>query len=236
MSTHINAPEGASAKTILLPGDPLRAQYIAKNFLKDVSCYNEVRNMFGYTGTYKGHRISVQGTGMGMPSIAIYVTELMKDYGCERLIRVGTCGAYGETAQLKDIILAQGACTNSAMTEHIFPGVFAPLADFSLLHRAYETAVKMQMSVKVGNVLSSDSFYESDPEVWKIWKAYGVLAVEMELAALYLIASKYGRKAMGLLSVSDHLMRGEELTAKERAESLDDMITLALESYAATEK
>lgn len=230
MSIHISAKKGEIADTILLPGDPLRAKYIAETFLEDVKQYNEVRNMFGYTGTYKGERISVQGTGMGVPSISIYVTELMQDYDVQKLIRVGTCGAIQKDVQLRDVILAQGASTNSKMNEIIFNGIdYAPLADFDLLLKAYNAGKEKGLSLKVGNIFTEDLFYNENAEHEK-WARHGVLAVEMEAAALYTLAAKFGRQALAVLTVSDHILTGEATTSEERQLTFNDMIEVALEA------
>lgn len=230
MSIHINAKQGDIAETILLPGDPLRAKYIAETFLEDVTQYNEVRNMFGYTGTYKGKRISVQGTGMGVPSISIYVTELMQEYGVQKLIRVGTCGAIQKDVKLRDVIIAQSASTNSKMNEIIFDGIdFAPTADFDLLLKAYNAGIEKGLKIKVGNVFTEDVFYNEHAQHEK-WAQYGVLAVEMEAAALYTLAAKFGRQALTILTVSDHILTGEATSAEERQLTFNDMIEVALEA------
>lgn len=230
MSVHINAKKGDIADTILLPGDPLRAKYIAETFLEDVVQYNEVRNMFGYTGTYKGKRISVQGTGMGVPSISIYVTELMQEYDVQKLIRVGTCGAIQQDVKVRDVIIAQSASTDSKMNEIIFNGLdYAPTADFDLLYKAYNAGKAAGLNVRVGNVFTADMFYSEEHQNEKL-AHYGVLAVEMECAALYTIAAKFGRKALGVLTVSDHILTGEVTTAEERQLTFNDMIIVALEA------
>ena len=230
MSSHIGAKKGDIAGTILLPGDPMRAKFIAENFLEDIICYNEVRGMYGFTGTYKGKRISVQGTGMGMPSHSIYVNELITEYGVKNLIRVGSCGSMSEEIKIRDIILAMGACSNSKMNEIRFKGAdFAPTANFDLLLKAYQAAGEKGIDVKVGNVLSSDFFYEDDPEGWKLWSKYGVLAVEMETAELYTLAARYGVNALAILTVSDSLVTGELTTSEEREQTFTDMIEIALE-------
>lgn len=230
MSIHINAKQGEIADIILLPGDPLRAKYIAENFLENPTCYNEVRNMFGYTGTYKGHRISVQGTGMGVPSISIYITELMKEYGVQKLIRVGTCGALQKDVKVRDVILAQSASTDSKMNEIIFNGIdYAPTADFDLLLKAYQAGVKAGLNLKVGNVFTADMFYSDENQNEKLAR-YGVLAVEMETAALYTLAAKFERQALSVLTVSDHILTGELTTAEERQTTFNDMIHVALEA------
>ncbi|MCH4827070.1 purine-nucleoside phosphorylase [Planococcus halocryophilus] len=230
MSVHINAKKGDIAETILLPGDPLRAKYIAETFLEDVTLYNEVRNMFGYTGTYKGKRISVQGTGMGVPSIAIYVTELMQEYDVKKLIRVGTCGSIHKDVKVRDVILAQSASTNSKMNEVIFNGIdYAPTADFDLLLKAYNAGIEKGLNLRVGNVFTEDIFYNEFAEHEK-WAQYGVLALEMESAALYTLAAKFGCQALSILTVSDHLLTGEVTTAEERQTTFNDMIVVALDA------
>jgi len=230
MSVHINAKKGDIADTILLPGDPLRAKYIAETFLEDVVLYNEVRNMFGYTGTYKGKRISVQGTGMGVPSISIYVTELMQEYDVQKLIRVGTCGSIHKDVKVRDVIIAQSASTDSKMNEIIFNGVnFAPTADFDLLLKAYNAGKEKGLNLKVGNVFTEDVFYNEHAEHEK-WAQYGILALEMESSALYTLAAKFGRQALSILTVSDHLLTGEVTTSEERQLTFNDMIIVALEA------
>lgn len=231
MSTHINAKEGAIAETILLPGDPLRAKYIAENFLENPVCYNEVRNMLGFTGTYKGKRISVQGTGMGIPSISIYITELMREYNVQNLIRVGSCGAIQKDIKVRDVILAMSASTDSQVNRKIFGGFmdYAPTANFELLKNAYDAGVKKGLNLKVGNVFSADMFYD-DRADHNLWAQYGILAVEMETSALYTLAAKYGRKALSILTVSDHILTGEETTAEERQTTFNEMIEVALEA------
>lgn len=230
MSIHINAAKDEIADTILLPGDPLRAKYIAETFLKDVTLYNDVRNMFGYTGTYKGERISVQGTGMGVPSISIYITELMQEYDVQKLIRVGTCGAIQEDVKVRDVILAQSASTNSKMNEIIFDGVdYAPTANFDLLLKAYNVGVEKGLHLQVGNVFTEDVFYNAYSDHSK-WAQHGVLAVEMEASALYTLAAKFGRQALAILTVSDHIVTGEATTAEERQVTFNDMIEVALEA------
>ncbi|MET0786040.1 MAG: purine-nucleoside phosphorylase [Paenisporosarcina sp.] len=230
MSVHINAKKGDIADTILLPGDPLRAKYIAETFLKDVVLYNEVRNMFGYTGTYKGKRISVQGTGMGVPSISIYVTELMNEYDVQKLIRVGTCGSIHHDVKVRDVIIAQSASTDSKMNDIIFNGVnFAPTANFDLLLKAYNAGKEKGLNLKVGNVFTEDVFYNEHAEHEK-WAQYGILALEMESSALYTLAAKFGRQALSILTVSDHLLTGEVTTAEERQLTFNDMIEVALDA------
>jgi purine-nucleoside phosphorylase len=230
MSVHIGAKENEIAEIVLLPGDPLRAKYIAETFLEDVSCYNEVRGMLGFTGTYKGKRISVQGTGMGVPSISIYINELMNSYGVQQLIRVGTCGAIQKDVKVRDVILAMSASTDSQMNRLTFGGVdYAPTANFDLLKKAYDTGVEKGLNLKVGNVFTADMFYNDNAELEK-WARYGILAIEMESAALYTLAAKFGRKALSVLTVSDHILTGEETTAEERQTTFNDMIVVALDA------
>lgn len=230
MSIHIGAKENEIAETVLLPGDPLRAKYIAETFLENAQCYNEVRNMFGFTGTYKGHRISVQGTGMGVPSISIYINELMESYKVQNLIRVGTCGAIQKDVKVRDVILAMTASTDSQMNRLTFGGVdFAPTANFELLKRAYDTGTEKGLNLKVGNVLTADLFYNDNAELEK-WAKYQILGIEMETAALYTLAAKFGRKALSILTVSDHILTGEETTSEERQTTFSEMIEVALEA------
>lgn len=230
MSTHINAPEGAIAQSILLPGDPLRAKFIAETFLENPVCYNEVRGMFGYTGTYKGKKVSVQGTGMGQPSLSIYVNELFQFYGVQTAIRVGTCGAINNNIKVRDTILASSACTDSAILTQRFGNLhYAPSANFDLLYSAYNKAKENNINVAVGSVASSDLFYD-DNSNWKKWAEYGILGVEMEAAELYTLASKYNRKALAILTVSDHILTGEQTSSEERQVTFKDMIKIALET------
>ncbi|KEZ50443.1 MULTISPECIES: purine-nucleoside phosphorylase [Metabacillus] len=230
MSVHIGAKPNEIAESILLPGDPLRAKYIAETFLEDAVCYNEVRGMLGYTGTYKGERISVQGTGMGVPSIAIYVNELIQSYNVQKLIRVGTCGAIQQDVKVRDVILAMSASTDSQMNRLTFGGVdYAPTADFDLLRFAYEAGNEKGLKLKVGNVFTADMFYNDNSELEK-WAKYGVLAIEMESAALYTLAAKFGRQALSVLTVSDHILTGEETTSEERQTTFNEMMEIALEA------
>ena len=235
MSTpHIAAAPGEIADRILLPGDPLRAKFIAEHFLEGAKEYTSIRNILGYTGTYRGTRVSVQGTGMGMPSISIYANELMEHYGVQKLIRVGTCGGMHEKVKLRDVLIAQGATTDSSMIRNIFGGSinYAPLADYDLLSVAVENAKKLNLPVRVGNVISVDRFYDEEIDNEKLRK-YGVLAVEMEAAALYTLAAKFGRRALALFTVSDHLVTGERCSAEERQTTFEDMIKIALETAVA---
>ncbi|MGM9946417.1 MAG: purine-nucleoside phosphorylase [Lysinibacillus sp.] len=231
MSIHIAAKQGEIADIVLLPGDPLRAKFIAETFLEDVTCYNEVRNMLGFTGTYKGRRISVQGTGMGVPSISIYTTELMQEYGVQKLIRVGTCGAIQKDVKVRDVILAQSATTDSRMNQVIWGGAidFAPTADFDLLYKAYNAGKEAGLNLKVGNIFTADMFYSDEAQNEKLAK-YGVLAVEMESAALYTLAAKFGRQALSVLTVSDHIITGEATSSEERQTTFLDMMKVALEA------
>ncbi|GGF32743.1 purine nucleoside phosphorylase DeoD-type [Halobacillus andaensis] len=232
MSVHIGAKPGDIADKILLPGDPLRAKYIAENFLEDATCYNEVRGMYGYTGTYKGERISVQGTGMGVPSISIYINELMESYDVKKLIRVGTCGALQKDVKVRDVILASTSTTDSQMNRMVFDGIdFAPTADFNLLKNAYEAGVQKGLKLRVGNVFTSDSFYRDNAmDLFNLLAKYNVLAVEMETTALYTLAAKYGREALSVLTVSDHILTGEETSSEERQTTFNEMIEVALEA------
>lgn len=226
---HNGAKEGDIAGTVLMPGDPLRAKYIADTYLEDVVCFNKVRNMLGYTGTYKGKRISVMGGGMGMPSIGIYSYELYHFYGVDSIIRVGSAGGYADDVQVMDIVIGMGACTNSNYAHQFgLPGTFAPIADFGLLRKAVEVAKEQGKTVKVGNILSSDTFYSDDGAAKDKWKGMGVLAVEMEAAALYMNAARAGKKALCILTISDHLYYPQELTARERETGFGSMMEIAL--------
>lgn len=230
MSVHISAKLGEIADTVLLPGDPLRAKYIAETFLENAKIYNEVRNMYGYTGIYKGKSISVQGTGMGVPSISIYVNELINSYNVKNLIRVGTAGAIQKDVQVRDVILAMSASTDSQMNRLTFGGVdYAPTANFELLLKAYQAGVAKGLHLKVGNVFTADQFYNDNSDLEK-WAKYQILAIEMETAALYTIAAKFNRQALSVLTISDHIITGEETTAEERQTTFNDMIEVALET------
>ncbi len=230
MSTHINAPEGAIAKNILLPGDPLRAKFIAENFFENPKCYNEVRGMYGFTGTYKGVPVSVQGTGMGQPSLSIYVTELFKDYGVQNAIRVGTCGAVTDSIQLRDTIIVNSACSDSCLLNQRFGSMhFAPTANFNLVKTADRIAEKMDIRYQVGSVASSDFFYDLNDN-WKKWAEYGVLGIEMESAELFTLAAQFKRNAMAIMTVSDHILLGGQTTAEERQTTFTNMMKLALDT------
>ncbi|MDO5376221.1 MAG: purine-nucleoside phosphorylase [Staphylococcus rostri] len=227
---HIQPNGTKIAKTVLMPGDPLRAKYIADNFLENVEQFNEVRNMFGYTGTYKGKEVSVMGSGMGIPSIGIYSYELYNFFDVDTIIRIGSCGAMQEDIQLYDIIIAQGASTNSNFVDQYqIPGNFAPLGDFDLIVKAKEKADAIGARSHVGNVLSSDTFYNANADFNQKWIDMGILGVEMESAGLYLNAIQAGKKALGIFTVSDHLLRDEATTAEERQNSFTQMMEVALE-------
>lgn len=229
MTPHINAKENDFAKTVLMPGDPLRAKFVAQNYLENSRLVTDVRNMFGYTGEYKGKQVSVMGSGMGAPSISIYAFELYKFYNVENIIRIGSCGAYSENLNLYDLVLAQGACTNSSMQNNYdLPGTFSAIADFNLLLNAYNTATKFGVTSHVGNVLSSDIFYDDNPDIWKKWKKMNVLAVEMESYALYTIAANLNKKALSILTVSDSMITQEKVSTKERELSFTKMMEIAL--------
>ena len=226
---HISAKQGDFAKTVLMPGDPLRAKYIAENFLDDAVMVNSVRGMYAYTGFYKGKRVSVMGSGMGQPSIGIYSYELFNFYGVENIIRIGTCGGFDKRLHVNDVIIASGACTNGNFAaQYRLPGTFAPISDFELTKKAAQKCKEFGINFLVGNILSSDVFYDdasSGPE----WSKMGVLGVEMESAALYCNAARAGKKALCICTVSDSYVYDEKLSSEEREKSLNDMITVALE-------
>ncbi|AAZ28267.1 purine-nucleoside phosphorylase [Colwellia psychrerythraea] len=228
---HIEAQDGEFAETVLMPGDPLRAKFIADNFLDDAKCITQVRNMLGYTGTYKGKRVSVMGSGMGVPSISIYATELYKDYGVEKIIRIGSCGAVRDDIKIRDIVIGMAASTDSNVNRQRFHNVdFAACADFSLLKSVVDTAEKLGKPVHVGNIFTADLFYTPQPEKFATMEKYGILAVEMEAAGLYGVAAEYGKKALTVLTVSDHIKTGEKTTSEERETTFKDMMELTLES------
>ena len=229
MSTHIQAKEGDIAESILLPGDPLRAKWIAETFLKDPVCYNNVRGMLGYTGTFNGKRISVQGTGMGVPSTLIYCHELINNYGVKNLIRVGSAGSYKKNIVLQDIIIAMAASTTSGINNSRFVNAdYSPTANFDLFMKAALYAREHNIPIKAGNVLTSDEFYEDDPEAYKKWADFGVLCVEMETAGLYTIAAKHEVKALSILTISDSLVTDDQLSSQDREQSFSKMIGIAL--------
>lgn len=228
---HNSAEKGDIARKVLMPGDPLRAKYIAETYLENPKCFNTVRNMFGYTGTYKGKEISVMGHGMGMASVGIYTYELYHFYDVEEIIRIGSAGGLAPQMDVRDIVIAMGACTDSNYAyQYRLPGTFAPIADYELLSRAVETAKRQGTKVHVGNVLSTDVFYNDDPSVGESWQKMGVLAVEMESAALYMNAARAGKKALCILTISDLLNGGKsELTPEERQTGFNKMMEIALE-------
>lgn len=230
MSTHIAALPGQIAETVLLPGDPLRARWIAETFLEEAECYNEVRGMWGFTGSWQGHRVSVQGSGMGQPSMAIYVNELFSEYDVQQVIRVGSCGALTEQLALRDVVLATGACTDSSMNRIRFHGMdYAAVPDFGLLRAAYELgSARDDVVLHAGLLFSSDSFYSPRPELVDPLVAHGVLAVEMEASALFTLAAQHRRKAMAICTVSDHILTGEESSSLEREQSYGAMVEIAL--------
>lgn len=237
MSTHLGARPGEVAPLVLMPGDPLRARWIAETFLDDARCYSEVRGMYGYTGTWRGEPVSVQGSGMGQPSLAIYAHELFSEYDVQRIIRVGSCGAMTERVAVRDIVIASGACTDSSMNRIRFEGLdYAPVADFDLLRASYDAAqaAAAGAGVHVGLVYSSDSFYPARPELSARLVDHGVLAVEMEASALYTLAAKFGRRALAVCTVSDHLVTGEETSAIEREQTFGAMVEIALTAGLAT--
>lgn len=228
MSTHIGAQPGEIAPLVLMPGDPLRAKWIAETFLDDARLYTEVRGMFGYTGTWNGHRVSVQGSGMGQPSAAIYINELFKEYDVQSIIRVGSAGGLTEKVKIRDVVIASGACTDSSMNKIRFEGLdYAPVADYRLLAAA-ATAAGERDDVHVGLIFSGDSFYSPRPELLGRMVEHGVLAIEMEASALYTLAAGFGRRALCIATISDHIVTGEETTSQEREQTFGDMIEIAL--------
>lgn len=237
MSTpHNSAAKGDFAKTVLMPGDPLRARFIAETFLKDAKLVNNVRGIQGYTGTYEGTPVSVMASGMGMPSIGIYSHELYSQYGVENIMRIGSAGAISEKLKLRDVVAAQAACTNSNFAhQYKLPGTFAPIADFTLLETAVRVAREMGVEMPVGNLLSSDTFYDASQSTMD-WAKMGVLAVEMEAAALYMTAASLGKRALAICSISDSIVTGEELSAEDRQMTFTTMMEIALKTAVAMEK
>ena len=235
MSTHIGAQPGEIAPRVLLPGDPLRAKWIAETFLDQATCYSTVRNMYGFTGTYRGVPVSVQGSGMGQPSASIYYHELLAEYAVTTLIRVGTCGALTEEIALRDVIAASAASTDSAMNRMRFDNVidYAPVADFGLLRTAVDVAAERGIPMRVGQVYASDVFYTDRPDLFERLARYGVLAVEMETAALYTLAARFRARALTVLTVSDHLVTSEHTTAEDRQETFSQMVEIALDAATA---
>ena len=231
MSIHIGAKFGEIAETVLLPGDPKRAKWIAENYLENAFCYTDIRGMLGFTGTYKGKKISIQGTGMGIPSISIYITELMKDYGVKNLIRVGSAGSYQKDVKVRDVVIAMSASTDSNINNRRFNGGnYSPTANFELFRTALKVAEEKNIKIKAGNVLTSDEFYNDNSDYYKKWADFGVLAVEMETAGLYTLAAKYKAKALSILTISDSLVSPEITSAEEREKTFSEMIELALET------
>lgn len=230
LTAHNNASKGDIAKTVLMPGDPLRAKYIAETYLEQPKCFNEVRNMLGYTGTYKGKKISVMGGGMGMPSIGIYSYELFNFYDVDNIIRIGSAGALLDDMELNDLVVAMGACTDSNYVYQFgLPGRFAPIASYGLLDKAVKAASDLGVKIRVGNILSSDVFYNADTTVNDKWKSMGIMAVEMEAAALYMNAAKAGKQALCMLTISDHIYKDTHLSAEERQLGFNHMMQVALE-------
>lgn len=228
---HINAEKGDFAETVLLPGDPLRAKYIADTFLSDVKQVTDVRNMFGYTGTYQGQRVSVMGSGMGIPSCSIYATELVTEYGVKNLIRVGSCGAVSLDVKVRDVIIGMGASTDSKVNRMRFNNHdFAAIADYGLLENAVNAARNKGVKTRVGNIFSADLFYSPEAGMFDTMEKHNILGVEMEAAGLYGVAAEFGAKALCILTVSDHIRTGEKTTSDERQTSFNEMIEIALDS------
>lgn len=231
MTVHIGARPGDIAETVLLPGDPYRARWAAETFLDEPRLVNEVRGMLGYTGTWKGHPVTIQGTGMGMPSLSIYVNELIRDYGAKTLIRIGSCGGMQESVKLRDIVIAMTATTLSTPSRGIFREVnFAPCADWSLLRAAVAAAESSDVRTHVGGIYSSDVFYDERPDLTEQMTRHGILGVEMEAAELYTLAARHQRRALAVLTVSDHLISGEALPSQDRERSFGEMVRIALEA------
>jgi purine-nucleoside phosphorylase len=231
MTFHIGAEPGQIAETVLLPGDPRRAKWAAETFLQDAVCINEIRGMLGYTGTWNGHPVTIHGTGMGMPSLSIYVNELIRDYGARTLIRIGSCGAMQESVKLRDVILAMTCSSLSTPSRGIFRELnFAPSADWSLLRAAAGAAERKGVAAHVGGIYSSDVFYDERPDLNAEMTRHGILGVEMEAAELYTLAARHGCRALAVLTVSDHLLTGEALPAADRERSFGDMVAIALDA------
>jgi len=229
MSIHIGAEKGDIAESVLMPGDPLRAKFIADNYLDNVIQYNTVRGMYGFTGTYKGQKVSVQGSGMGIPSISIYATELIEIYGVKKIIRVGSAGTIQKKVKLRDIVIAMAASTDASFNKLRFSGMdYAATANYDLLEKAVAMAKQQKCTYHVGNILSSDTFYADNPDSWKLWADFGVIAVEMEAAALYTIAAKFGVQALALLTISDSMIDGGSSSSEDREKTFTDMMEIAL--------
>ncbi|MGH3662763.1 MAG: purine-nucleoside phosphorylase [Micromonosporaceae bacterium] len=235
MSTHIGAKPGDIAERVLLPGDPLRAKWIAEKYLSTPTCYSEVRNMFGFTGTYEGVRVSVQGSGMGLPSASIYAYELLAEYDVKTVIRVGSAGAITDSLRLRDVVAAIGASTDSSMNRQRFDGLidYAPVADFHLLRHAVDAAASRGVDMRVGPIVSVDAFYSDRPDLYEKLARYGVLAVEMEAAGLYTLAACFHAKALTITTISDHILLDQHLDAEDRERSFDEMARIALDAVIA---
>ncbi len=230
-SASIVAEESQIAKVVLMPGDPLRAKYVAEHYLENPVCFNTVRNMLGYTGTYKGRKISVMGHGMGVPSVGIYSYELYQCFGVESIIRIGSAGGIGEDVKLRDVVIALGASTNSHFADQYrFPGQLCATADYGLLRSAVEAAEKLGVRADVGQVFTADQFYNDNPDAGAMYRKFGILALEMEAAGLYWTAQRLGKKALAILTISDHIFTGEALSAQERQDSFHEMMEIALET------
>ncbi|CDG98064.1 purine-nucleoside phosphorylase [Xenorhabdus bovienii str. kraussei Quebec] len=228
---HINAEMGDFADVVLMPGDPLRAKYIAETFLEDARQVNDVRGMLGFTGTYKGRKISVMGHGMGIPSCSIYAKELITEFGVKKIIRIGSCGAVSHDVKIRDVVIGMGACTDSKVNRMRFKDHdFAAIADFDLVRNAVDAAKAKNINARVGNIFSVDLFYTPDPQMFDVMEKYGVLGVEMEAAGIYGVAAEFGAKALAICTVSDHIRTGEQTSAEERQTTFNDMIEIALES------
>lgn len=230
-SKHINAQPGDFAETVLMPGDPLRAKYIAETYLDEARLVNDVRNMWAYTGTYKGKSLSVMGHGMGIPSVSIYATELINEYGVKNIIRAGSAGAVSPEIKLRDVVIGMGACTDSQVNRMRFKGYdFAAIADYGLTENLVSAARQKDVDVKVGNIFSADLFYTPEPEMFDVMEKYNILAVEMEAAGLYGLAAEFGAKAATICTISDHIRTGEALSSEERQTTFDEMIEVALDA------
>jgi purine-nucleoside phosphorylase len=238
MSVHIGAQPGEIAERVLLPGDPMRAKWIAETFLEDPKCYTEVRGMLGFTGRWQGVPVSVQGSGMGMPSASIYTHELINEYGVKSLIRIGSCGALAMDLNLGDVIAAIGSATDSNMNRARFDGLvdYAPVADFGLLRTAADVAERRGIALRVGPILAADAFYTDRPDLYDRLADYGVLAVEMESAAIYTIAARYGARALTILTVSDHIKRGDKMDSAQREQGFGEMVQIGLDTAIAGEQ
>ena len=230
-SASIAAEEGLIAKAVLMPGDPLRAKYVAEHYLENPVCFNTVRNMLGYTGTYKGRKISVMGHGMGVPSVGIYSYELYQCFGVESIIRIGSAGGIGEDVKVRDVVIALGASTNSHFADQYrFPGQLCATADYGLLKDAVAAAERLGVRADVGQVFTADQFYNDNPEAGEMYRKFGILALEMEAAGLYWTAQRLGKRALAILTISDHIFTGEALNAQERQDSFHEMMEIALET------